>query len=1051
MKVEDVATVPDAIAPLCVSKSLDPRPYLDIRICGHDFSCLLDSGATSTIVGAQGIQYFEKNNLTFVLNPISSFVTTADGTNQSIKGQISLPITFQGVTKTVNCLVVPTIVQDIILGVNFGAAFGICFDFTRNTFCSNNEIEINTINVITPKESLSPDQVSQLDSVVSKFLSLSKDNLFGKHDVEHFIDTGDARPFKQRQYLFSPVIQQQLHIEVDEMLANDIIEKSNSPWSSPILMVKKKDGSYRPCFDGRKLNELTVKDSYPLPRIDNILNHLRDSQFLSSLDLSKAFWQIPLEESSKAKTAFQVHGKGLFQFKVMPFGLCNAPQTLQRLMDSLLGPELERYVFVYLDDVIVATPTFELHIQILEEVHDRLRKAGLRVNFDKCDFARRSLSFLGFIVDTEGLRTDRKKVESILETGIPKTTTEVRRIIGVMQWYRRFIKDFSTISAPITALLKEKKKGQSITWTPEADTAFRLLKERLVTAPVLASPDFSRPFIIQTDASDVGLGAVLLQTFDDGDKPIAFTSRTLTRQERNYSVTEKECLAVLFGVEKFRGYVEGSEFTVETDHSSLLWLYKLKDPIGRLARWCLRLSQFSFKIIHRKGSQNVVADFLSRNISYINSTQLEPDEWYKKMLNSVSENPTKFPDFKIENGVLFKHFSANHDLESNLYNWKMVLPTANRKQVLFECHDHPTAGHLGVSKTHQKIFERYYWPGMRKDIRYYVLTCTVCGANKHPNQNKPGLCGQYKNVSFPFQCISLDFVGPFPKSRKGNTQLLVVTDWFTKFVLVQPMAKATTMGVIKFLENQVFLLFGVPQIIMADNGSQFTSKPFRNFLDQYKVKNVWYNARYHPQVNFTERVNKVIGTALASYIKNNDHRSWDIEIFKVAQAIRTSQHEVTGYSPAFLMFGRNIPLDGEFYGALPHSPDDVVEISNKLQRQNDIQNLPPIYDEVRKKLKKAYEINARHYNLRRRPLKFKVGDKVYRTNFVLSDASKYVSKKLAPKYIPCVVTKVLGTGNVYELSDFNNKTLGNFHIKDLKPYHERSEIEPDDDGSEHSE
>lgn len=1035
------------IAPLCIPQNSDPRPFVDVTICGHDFSCLLDSGASTTIIGAKGVDFFLKKKLNFVLEPMATHVTTADGTTQAVQGQILVPITFRGFTKSISCLVVPSIAQDIILGVNFGKVFGICFDFADNSYSFKCEQWLSSVNVITPLESLLPEQRAQLKLMIDKYLTLASSKQGATHLAEHFIDTGEARPFKQRQYPFSPVIQEQLNKEVDKMLKDGVIEKSNSPWSSPILMVRKKDGSYRPCFDGRKLNAITVKDSYPLPLIDNILNQLRDSRYLTSLDLTKAFWCIPLERSSRPKTAFQVHGKGLFQFKVMPFGLCNAAQSMQRLMDAVLGPELEKYVFVYLDDIVVATPTFELHLQVLKKVYDRLQGAGLNLNLDKCKFCRDSLSFLGFVIDHQGLHTDPQKVESVLGMKTPTTTTEVRRFIGLMQWYRRFIKDFSTLSAPITALLKNRKKGQTIVWTPEADASFEKLKRCLATAPVLASPDFSKPFSIQTDASEVGLGAVLCQNHLGYERPIAYASRTLNRQERNYSVTERECMAVLFGVEKFRGYVEGTSFSIITDHASLRWLYKLKDPVGRLARWCVRLSQFSFDIVHRKGTQHIVPDFLSRAVASITVDQLQFDSWYESMVRKVERNPEHFPDFCVENNLLYKHFSPRHQVESNLFDWKLVIPTPNRKKIMYENHDVPTSGHLGVHKTYCRIFERYYWPGMKKDIKYYVRTCVTCGANKHSNEAKPGLCGQFKEIDFPFQCISLDFMGPFPRSKKGNTQLLVVTDWFTKFILVQPMAKATATAVCKFLEEQVFLIFGVPQIIMSDNGVQFTSKEFKALMRKYKIHNTWYNANYHPQINFTERVNKVIGVALAAYIKENDHRTWDQEIHKVAQAIRTAQHEVTGCSPAFLMFGRNVPLDGEFYEPFPKDPCVPGDISNTQARQRDLQQLQPVYERVRLLLRKAYEKNAQRYNLRRRPLKFAVGDKVFRTNFVQSDASKGFSKKLAPKFVPCIVTKVLGTGRVYELSDLHGKPLGNFHVKDLKPFYERDHSASEDNAS----
>jgi hypothetical protein len=393
-----------------------------------------------------------------------------------------------------------------------------------------------------------------------------------------------------------------------------VIESSSSPYCSPVLLVRKAQGEYRFCFDGQRLNEVTKHDSYPLPRIDRILSLLRDAQYISLLDLRKAFWQIPLAEGSREKTAFAIQGRGLFQFKVVPFGLRNSAQTQQRLMDAIFGPQFEPNIFVYLDDLIITTSDFESHCALLREVLERLKKANLTVNIEKSKFFQTWLKYLGYVIDFARIRTDPDKVAAMTSYRRPNTTTEIKRFVGLCSWYRRFIADFSTLIAPINELLKGRQKRQKIHWLAAAETSFRKIKEALSSAPVLISPDFTKPFVVQCDASDVGIGGVLTQEIQGEEKIVCFASRTLNRAERNYSVTERECLAVIFCVEKFRPYVEGTKFTVIMDHHSLLYLFRMKTPTGRLARWILRLQQFTFDIVHRKGRCNVVPDALSRGV-----------------------------------------------------------------------------------------------------------------------------------------------------------------------------------------------------------------------------------------------------------------------------------------------------------------------------------------------------------------------------------------------------------------------------------------------------
>lgn len=451
---------PKVISPICSSLPYDSRPYLQVSINGNPVVGLLDSGASRTIIGQSGLSFLELNKIPYVVDRLFFHVTTADGAIQEVLGEIDLPFSVHGTTKMIKCLAVPAVTQSFILGVDFGSIFGICFDFSENSWSFTPFCNLSSVNVIQSRKTLSLEQSSILDQTISRYKNLVSDRLGRTNLVEHYIDTGDTRPFKQRQYMLSPAMQKQLHSEVDKMLELGVIRPSNSPWSSPVLLVKKKSGELRACFDGRKLNSVTVKDSYPLPKIDSILNRLRDAKFLSSLDLRKAFWQIPLEKSSCEKTAFCVPQKGLFEFVVLPFGLSNSPQTLQRTMERVLGPNLlNDQVFVYLDDVIIASPTFESHIEALNTVCDRLSDAGFTINLDKCEFCRSSLSFLGFIVDHNGLRTDPDKVSAIVNYPTPTTTSEIKRLIGMVSYYRRFIRDFSTIAAPITSLLHGKKRG----------------------------------------------------------------------------------------------------------------------------------------------------------------------------------------------------------------------------------------------------------------------------------------------------------------------------------------------------------------------------------------------------------------------------------------------------------------------------------------------------------------------------------------------------------------------------------------------------------------
>ena len=405
-----------------------------------------------------------------------------------------------------------------------------------------------------PIGQLQSKQKQALHKLLDKNKDLFAQNMeeLGQTNVgEHIIITENVPPIKKNAYRTASKESNFIKEEINEMLKQDLIQPSQSPWSFPVVVVKKKNGKLRLCVNYKPLNDITKKDNYPLPRIDEILDSLKGAQWFTTLDLASGYWQIKVREEDCEKTAF-ITKFGTFEFKVMPFGLCNAPATFQRIMNKVLGDSIHKYVMVYLDDVIIYSKSFEEHLRHIEDVLNRIRRANLRLKAEKCHFGASELQFLGHVVGKDGVKPDPKKVEKIENYPIPKNIRELRGALGLFSYYRRFIENFSKIADPLYELLK---KDITYIWTESQQEAFEFLKKKLTTAPIIQYPDFERPFFLYTDASGTGIGAVLAQKNDKLEHVIAYASRTLNPAEKNYGVTELECLAIVWAVKYFRHYL----------------------------------------------------------------------------------------------------------------------------------------------------------------------------------------------------------------------------------------------------------------------------------------------------------------------------------------------------------------------------------------------------------------------------------------------------------------------------------------------------------------
>jgi len=787
--------------------------------------------------------------------------------------------------------------------------------------------------------------------------------------VAHRIVTLEGSgPVVKRPYKVPHYQKEVVRAHLDEMLSKGIISESDSPYSAPVVIVQKKtsDGTAqtRFCTDFRGLNQITRADPYPLPLIVETLESLGQCRYFTTLDLASGYHQIPVEPADREKTAFTTLGAH-YQYNKMPFGLVNAPATFQRVMDRVLCGIKGMECLVYLDDVIIYSSTFGEHCERLHHVLDRLQRANLKIKLEKCEFAKERVKYLGHLVTADGVQPDPDKITAVKEYPRPQTIKDVRAYLGLAGYYRRFVSGFADIAKPLTSLLK--KEGKFV-WGPEQELAFNQLKESLCSDAVLIYPEFTEEFILATDASGHAIGAVLSQIRDGHERPIAYASRQLNPAESRYSTTERELLAVVWATAQFRCYLLGRKFRLVTDHSALCWMLSLKDPSARLTRWALRLSEFTYSVEHKPGKRHSNADGLSRRSAPIRlQSELPSDEewirfqesdgWCRTIVGGDREGIGQ-----SDKGVWYRE-------EASSGRKTILVPEALRPTVISSYHDPPWQGHPGVERTILKIRSRYHWPSLSGDVERYVKGCEKCQRRKTPVKLKPPL-QEPEHPRYPFQQVSIDVVGPLPRTSRGYRYLLTLIDQFSKYAEAVPLVGQTAEEVARaFVENLV-LRHGVPAQVVTDQGRNFTSNLFREVCRLLGTKKVQTTA-YHPQSNgIVERFHRTLADMLSHYVRRGG-RDWDDWLPFALAAYRSLPHSSTGYTPNFLLYGHELPEVNET-DLTVRNGESYDEYIRTLWFQ-----LTEARQIARGQLVRAYERRAKQANKGRKYKGIKVSDWVY--------------------------------------------------------------------------
>ena len=891
---------------------------------------------------------------------------------------------------------------------------------------------------------LDENQKNAINDLIRKHQGIfaeSVKDLTGCDTIKHRVYLTDDIPIRSKPYRTPYALRDEMKQQVNSLLDAGIISVSDSPYASPVLLVKKKNNSYRLVCDYRKLNIKTQPLPYPLPLISDLLDTLEGAQFYSCLDLCSGYWQMHLDPRDRHKTAFCTE-VGLFQWNRLPQGLRNAASSFQRLLEIVLAGLKDFNINTYIDDLIIASKTFEEHIEKLDLVFTRLNRHNLKINPSKCQLAQSQINYLGFNIKNGRIFPEDKNLLAVKNFPVPKNKKNVKQFLGLCNFYRKFVKGFANKALPLTNLTKNK---YAFNWTDECQAAFDALKKDLIQSPCLIIPNVKNDFILHTDASGFAIGAVLSQYDENGDlHPVGYASRSLKDAETRYSVFEKELLAIVWGIGNFRQYLYGRQFTLFCDQQSLSRALDLKE-CGRVTRWALTLQNYDFTIKHTPGKDNIPADVLSRavNVAQIENSVTSLQSLSNEKLAELQQSDSKCSEiinllanqnsitigkttFFLNNKVLYCH--QNSKSKFNIKD-KLVVPKTLIPEILNLAHDVPTSAHPGFMRTLNKIRKNYFWHNMRNHILNYIKSCLSCverrGFKKHhkaPLQRMP-------IPSRPFEMVGLDAVGPLPVTLEGNKYILVMSDYFSRWVEGYAVKNISTETVAATLEKFIST-HGVPEHLITDRGTSFISGAIQAVYKKLNI-NKHTTTAYHPSSDgVVERANGIIINALKHLVTTTDYE-WDKYLNFALMAYRTSFHSSIQDIPAHIVYGRDLTL-----------PIDLLTSKKKFsyadhrEYSEDIEiRLQQAFEIIKQNLEKAAEKQENFRNRSAKDKKILVGDLVFLHTPVIKpgESKKFKSLNKGPYRVKQKTSPVN-----FQIAHINNhKDIQIVHVDRLTKIEER--------------
>ncbi|CAF2061710.1 unnamed protein product [Rotaria magnacalcarata] len=996
---------------------------------------------------------------------------------------------------------------------------------------SQKDIGCNTIQAVSPVI------VEHINMLVNKIENnKQKDDLFtllmhfhasfdttthniARTYIHHVINTISHSPPASRPYP-QPDKEEAMYKLVQEFLQAGLVTESHSPYAAPAMLVKKSDGSKRFVVDYTKLNLVTIRDSSPLPNMEETIMKLgKGFSYFSKLDLKSGFYQIPIRESDKKKTAF-VTPFGLYQFNVLPMGLRNSPPTFQKVMTNALQ-FCRPFSLVYLDDIVVFSKSFSEHLHHLQQVFSALEAQNLVLNPAKCELAARQIDYLGHTISQNRIAPTKDKIAAILQIGEPRTLPQANNFIGALGWYRKFLPKFAAIAAPIHAITNLTKRSRSkFRWRLEQSEAFKQLKRMLTTEPLfLHYPVDNQPLILTTDASGIGLGGVLQQEIDGELHNLYYHSQVMTPCERKYSTIEKEALAIYKCCTRMRSYLLGRSIIIMTDHCPLCYIMQKSIKNARVNRITHLIQEYNIeKVIHIQGRNNCLPDYLSRysreqdddlfNVEYglaskddpvlttstsndkklippttvssskhnilaaitlrprknkpelnnnptsvdnknttddeVNSESIQNDSQVKQISSEFSQNYFDINKLKFEQDgdpdiqTIIKNLcSPPHQLSFVLIEkilYKLIalekntsltakviyLPSSMINSLLRACHDDPMTGaHFSTDRTYYKIRNHFWWPQMKSTIQRYIKACRLCTQYNISRHKKYGQLRPISPPEGPFTLVGIDYCGPFKQTPRENQYVLVITDYFTRHITAIALPNCTAQTTAQALFNEFFCKYGIPSVILSDQGSHFQNQLMGNIKKLIGYNHI-YSTPYHPQTNgVVERFNATFVPQI-SKLQDTQNNNWDEFLQAVVFAYNTGAHKTTKFSPYELLYGRSprLPIYTRPTQFSFNKPNDYFEQLKKTLRiyhQASIDNIL-----------QQQQVTKTWYDRHRLNPQLKIGNKVLTRIYGLRG-------KLEPKFSPIPKVIVQVRHPVYIVEDEQTHITSQVHVSDLRP------------------